>query len=392
MRENTAVGLTLGAPVVIARATPEVTGWGPYQFPRVERLADGALHVAYHVRADSATAYGLSSGHAVSHDEGRSWQAVDTPSSPGGLLLPNGDRLLADAEPSRPVGELSLPAPFASVHGSYVDYDYYRLGHLPAELAPAFPFRRCPAGETTWRREWATVELDNAGDVRTVTEGVFVFPFFEQDRVRVASDGSLRATTYFPPHLGHRDKVIRAFLVRAVRSDDFGHTWRQIGAIPYHPDPAADPLWDARDGFTEPELHDMPDGAVLALLRTMEGNGNGPLYCARSEDGGATWDTPRVFDDLGVWPQLLTLGCGVTLAAYGRPGLFVRATADPAGRQWDDRVTVVPPRAAYTDTCSYADLIALDDTRALLVYSDFTYPNIQGQPCKTIVCREVGVE
>jgi hypothetical protein len=39
---------------------------------------------------------------------------------------------------------------------------------------------------------------------------------------------------------------------------------------------------------------------------------------------------------------------GLTLAVYSRPGLYVRATADPAGLRWAQRVTVVPPSAIGT--------------------------------------------
>lgn len=386
-----AVTVSLGDPFVVAQAPPEVTGWGPYQFPRVERLADGALHVAYHIEADSATAYGLPLGHAVSRDEGRSWQAVASAPLNGGLELPNGDRLLADSDRSLPVESLSLPAPLASVHATYVDYDYYRTRDLPPALSRAWPFLRLRAGATDWEREWATVDLGEDSDLRGVTEARFVIPFFEQDRVRVAPDGSLRTTTYLLPQLGPRHKVVRPFLVRVLRSADGGHTWRQISTIPYQPDPGADPLWDLRDGFTEPELHDLPDGSILAFLRTQDGCGQGPMYAARSEDGGFTWSRPQVFDDCGVWPQLLTLACGVTLAAYGRPGLFVRATADPAGRAWNERVTVVTPAALGADTCSYSDLVALDAERALLVYSSFTHPNARGERCKTILSRTVEV-
>lgn len=387
----TQVRIRLGEPAIIAQAPPGIKHWGPYQFPRVERLADGSLHVAYHIEADSAKAYGLPPGHAVSADEGRSWQPLSGPPRAEGLLLPNGDRLLADSEKSKPAADLDLPPCVAGVHASYVDCDYYRAKDLPAKLRKAWPFRRCAAGTTRWRREWATVDVGETEDVRIVTEGVFVFPFFEQDRIRVAPDGSLRATLYALPHLGPRNRVLRPYLTRLVRSDDGGRSWRQLSVIPYQPDLDADPHWDGRDGFTEPELHALPDGSQFCLLRTTDGNGTGPMYWARSTDNCATWSRARVFDDCGVWPQLLTLGCGVTLASYGRPGLYVRATTDPAGLSWDRRVTVVAPGATYGDTCSYSDLIALDARRALLVYSEFAVPNAAGQPCKTILARTLSV-
>ena len=66
--------IALSEPVIVAQASPDVVGWGPYQFPWIERLADGTLHVTFHLHADSATSYGLSSGHVISRDEGQSWQ------------------------------------------------------------------------------------------------------------------------------------------------------------------------------------------------------------------------------------------------------------------------------------------------------------------------------
>ena len=98
-----------------------------------------------------------------------------------------------------------------------------------------------------------------------------------------------------------------------------------------------------------------------------------------------------MFDDCGVLPRMLTLGNGVTLASYGRPGLYVRATADPSGLAWEQRVMVVEPVEKRGDTCSYSALLALDERTALLAYSDFNYPDAQGQKCKSILVRTVTV-
>lgn len=84
----------------------------------------------------------------------------------------------------------------------------------------------------------------------------------------------------------------------------------------------------------------MPDDAIVRLLRTTDDRGVGPLYWARSADHGRTWSRPVVFDDRGVWPQALPPKHGVTLVAYGRPELFVRATRDPGGKEWGPRVAV----------------------------------------------------
>ncbi len=57
------VKVTLSEPVIVAQADPQIAQWSPWQFPRIERLTDGRLHIEYHIQADSATAYGLPTGH-----------------------------------------------------------------------------------------------------------------------------------------------------------------------------------------------------------------------------------------------------------------------------------------------------------------------------------------
>ena len=176
-----------------------------------------------------------------------------------------------------------------------------------------------------------------------------------------------------------------------LRSTDAGRSWEIWSEIPYAGDAAADPKADKREGFTEPYVCFMPDGSALVLLRTTDGKGSGPMYWSRSTDIGKTWSPPAAFDDLGVWPQMLTLKNGVTLAVYGRPGLYVRATTDPTGLHWEKRVIVVEPARICTDTCSYAALLALNDHTALVAYSNFKLRNADGKRCKGIQVREVTV-
>ena len=382
--------IILKDPVVASQAPPDIRNWGPWQFPLLQRLEDGRLLLEYHREADSATAYGLPMGQAVSEDDGASWRDVPTPGIHAGLRLPNGDDLRAFQRPSPPISGLALPAPLAMVPCSYhVTYTYYRRSDLPANLQAGWWLRRRPSGVSGWMDEQARVELPD--DVAYTTENVFVFPYFEQDRIHVTPNGHLLATLYGLPQMAQNRIVVRRFQARLVESTDQGRTWRLKGSIPYIPDMKADPNWDARDGFSEPQIGFPPDGSILALLRTTDGNGVGPLYVTRSLDGGASWEPPTVFDNLGVWPQLLSLPNGMTLAAYGRPGLYLRATTDPAARMWNERISLVPPGALGQDTCSYSDLVALSDHEALIAYSDFNVPNRDGRPCKTLLVRRVEV-
>ena len=92
--------LVLREPVTVAMAPPEVKGWGPYQFPGLERLPDKEIQLSFHVEADSAQAYGLPPARAVSADDGRTWRLLPREQADRGtaaswqsppLRLPNGD-------------------------------------------------------------------------------------------------------------------------------------------------------------------------------------------------------------------------------------------------------------------------------------------------------------
>ena len=393
--------LVLSQPVVVSRGPVGLKHWGPWQFPAIERLGDGTLHVSFHVEADSAKAYGLPVGHAVSADGGQTWQIVPDAPASGGLLLANGDRLRTIALRSRPVAGLTLPQPFAMTKGSYgTTYHVFRLEDLPDEMRDGWHFSRLRAGQTEWQEEKATVS--KPGEIRYVavepspgakatglapdlTGGVFVFPWAW--RLRRAPDGALWDMNYGLRAPGGR--LNDRWSCSLLRSTDNGHTWAMQSDITYHGDAAADPGWDKWDGFGEPNIAFLPDGSLLCFLRTTDGHGIGPMYWCRSHDNGKTWSTPRVFDDRGVWPAVVELKNGATLVSYGRPGLFVRATSDPTGALWGERVAVREPLAYQTDTCSYSDMMTLDEQTALIAYSDFQYPDEQGQARKTILVRTI---
>lgn len=368
--------LELGEPVTVSMSQPEFAAWGPWQFPGLARLPDGNIQISYHIHEDSATAYGKAPGRSISGDNGKTWTPVpDENDDKDGakaswasapVVLANGDRITVRQLRPQKTSDLRLPEkPFATYKSYGAEVDIYRVQDLPPECAAGWEIYRMSKDSGKWAREKVKVNLP--GETRGTREGVMGFPWFHH--MYAAPDKSAWA-------VNHCRRIVNGAFqdkteVIILRSTDQGKTWNLHGVIPYSPDPSADSKADQRDGFTEPEVNFMPDGSVLCLIRTTDGNGPGPMYWSRSTDNGKTWTKPAVFDDIGVWPQMLTLRNGVTLAVYGRPGLFVRATTDPAGLKWDPRGPLLPPGPLTQDTCSYAALLALNDDTALVAYSDF---------------------
>lgn len=376
--------VVLGDPVVVSQASPEIREWGPWQFPVLERMRDGRIHLRFHVSEDSASAYGMPVGHSLSSDNGRTWKPAEDFMDTGGLPLKNGDRLRSKALPSVAASGLKLPPPVGRSENYGASYVYYGETGFPPELR-GWHVLRLPADGSNWVEEAARVKLPGAA--RYTVNGILPIPFFW--RLRLAPDGSVWAMQYGRFIRG--GKTLDQSSAFFLRSTDGGRTWNLLGEIPYRPDRKRDPLWQKREGFTEPDVAFLRDGSVLAFVRTTDGNGPGPMYAAFSKDGGRTWGPAEVFDEIGVWPTFLTLDAGIILVAYGRPGLFIRATTDPAAKEWSPKIAVVPAGEPHQDTCSYADLLALDDRTALLAYSDFDYPNPQGIPVKSILVRTLQV-
>lgn len=382
------MNIKLGEPVVVAQCPrPSVEGkipWGEYQFPDIEITAEGYLHASYHINADSATAYGKPKGHALSYDGGKTWSPCKKdegytggPETGDGSRIRIFDRIAANPE------DIELPEKTDAEKTFWgVLPQFYYSGRFGDDFNAWSVERRSADGQ--WESQVKPARLP-CNAARYVIDGVM--PYNMLWRIRIAPDGTVWGVAYPFFINGYKDKTVMqpAFVV----SEDNGETFRFLSTIPYQPAPSADPFYDKRDGFTEPDVAFLPDGTVMCIMRTQDSNGNGPSYVCYSRDNGKHWSMPEIFDDLGVWANLLTLKCGVTLASYGRPGVYIRATSDPAGKKWDPRIQILDPG---TPSCSYTGITAAGDRSAVMVYSHFNYRGGDGVPRKTILARTIEID
>jgi hypothetical protein len=367
------VDVRLGPARLVAEGPLAERRWGRWQFPVLEAGAGNRLLLFVHVEQDSAASYGKARKVYVSTDKGRTWKEdADAANVAYGLKLPNGEWLRTDTVPATPVTQVSLPAQRAERVSYKTPFQLYPMNELPASLRNIF-FQRFGKG---WVAE--SQPLDDPDALRYATGGLI--PQIWWGDMKVLRDRSIVALTY--PYY-HRSQPTPFTSAASYRSTDNGRTWRKIGHILYdEPD-------RRRDGFTEPALEMLPNGELLAILRTTDGNGVGPMYQARSTDNGATWPAPKAFTETGVLPRLLQLNNGVLVLSSGRPGVDLRFSTDN-GKTWSAPKQLVPvPDATkiQADSCGYTSLLPLGKDRFLIAYSWFTPPSGR----KSIYVREVRV-
>lgn len=372
--------LELSEPVIAGQGKCSV--WGPYQFPELMYTRSGSILCSWAMHHDTIE-YTGETGEAVSDDSGLTWRARTENDIPVYTVPMGNGKCFADfvGKGAHHVDWIGKYTPVCQRHGIRI----YSANEIP-ECDKSLLCREYDP--LTGEISTFPVTLNWPDMPLMVYPGDQVYPICQVMALgsrngMIALDDGLYFCTYCGSHT--QSESFRGFnSVYIFRSTDCGRSWNLLSRLDV--DEVTFNPAEHFEGLDEPMMSEMPDGSVVMLMRSGSGL---PSWIVRSTDHCRTWSTPEKFDDIGVLPFLLTLDCGVTLASYGRNKLYLRATSDPSGMDWQDHTEILlsPGNAS----CYYTDMIPLSETEALWTYTDFHYPSPSGEPMKTVLTRKITV-
>jgi len=139
-----------------------------------------------------------------------------------------------------------------------------------------------------------------------------------------------------------------------IRSRDNGRTWGDFSMV--------------LAGHNEASLQLLPDGALIAVVRT-EG---GALSVTESNDDGYRWSPPRKLTKRGQHPaDICLLKSGALLVTYGnrlRPYGVGCVLSHDRGKTWDWEHRLMLAWDSQNTDCGYPSTVQLDDGAILTVY------------------------
>ena len=162
-------------------------------------------------------------------------------------------------------------------------------------------------------------------------------------------DGSIVMPVYFE---FHDQRVNESYI---FRSRDGGRTWGEPSLLGKH--------------FNETSVVELPDGRLLAALRSEEG---GHVATVHSSDGAHTWTEPQVATRDSEHPaDLIVTRAGEVVLTFGQRNRPLGAQAmlsRDGGVTWDQDRKMILANDAPNGDCGYPSSVELADGRILTMF------------------------
>ena len=383
--------LEIGEPVVVTQGAVGDNKWGHNQFPGLSYTLDGNILATWCYSNDTIDDYVDVYRKKVSTDGGLTWSDDETLCFVSNKFQMSNGKYFAGFRRSNAhaaTWQNAYEPGFTWNNGG--TYKLFFAEDMPKnEDTTVWGSEYDPTTDTTEEFEctinWPQAALTEFPDGK-------IYPMTQmfalsQDSI-IIIDGVMYLAIYFYGFNSYATEQKSAvsdfckyYSTYVFSSEDNGRTWNFLSQL-------MSVKIKGPEGLCEPCLNVMPDGSIMMLMRS---GGNAPCYRAFSTDKCQSWSTVKQFDEIGVLPQMVTLDCGVSIATYGRPYMRIRATSDPSGKTWQPAQTFDLYSGENDTSCYYTDLLALDETHALWIYSDFKYPTADGVPVKSIITRVITV-
>jgi len=409
--------IKISKPRIVA-TSPEGMDWrrgayndfGVWNFPNIWKEPDGRIVVTFNTHHDSALNYGLPGKMYFSTDNGRHWKPVIHDDTSQDIVflhakpidIPGGEQIAIvrkrpyktkdiklPENPLNKAGELSFP--YFNTH------IFYRIGDFPREMMAMKLMCRKP-GQEKWTEEKSYIDWPEY-TVWTDKRGILPIPALAGNAdIVTAPDNSLLALVS-NMRINPKNKALSKHHIICLRSTDSGRTWKFWSEVASMPDSES----GTDQHLFEPAALFIEGNEMICVMRSSYTDDiDHSMYMVRSTDMGRTWSSLKKITDYGVFPQLLRLKNGVIVLSYGRPGIYLRFSIDD-GKAWGPPITLhgVEPegltlseyrKIRYRDTCGYTGLLAIGSDKFLVVYSDTTYNDKEGNLRKRIIIKEVAVK
>ena len=396
-REWTAI---IESPVMVALSEVGEKRWGWYQFPALSELPDGDIICIFSHQQDAVSGYGKRPKCYVSGDGGNSWDKAKENydkmlALPHGTIskVKNGEFLCVPPVQALDVNSEKDKLPEPAGKFTFKSHLLYRVAECPSAVRKyivELDGWRWSSDNKTWAAEkvfyderralaWASI-WENKQKIKIPRT------WFEHRLLKLGEE--LLYADYRQVFEEPDGYIPKNDVVSLMVSTDNGHRFSKRGTI------ALDRTGEV--SFSEPCLSATKDGHLVCAMRRQKGNWKSmmPMAISFSSNRGRTWEIPKSFDHLGVFPTLVLLDNGVLVLAYGRPGVHLIFSLDGTGREWTEPITLRQGdnEKWLTKTCGYTSIVTLSDNEFLIAYSDFEHKDEKGQVYKAILVGRVKLE